>query len=91
MQSYLVSSGACNAAQGRVRISLVFNAVRHTPPGTRADVFWDCGPNQACFAVRDFGPGIARLISHRLPLDDIAGILSGGAPKGSLKVQFSAE
>ena len=38
-------------------------------------------------AIRLYGPGIERLVSHRLPLDAVADILSSKAPKGSLKVQ----
>ncbi len=39
--------------------NLVFNAVRHTPPGTRIAVSWEGGPDSACLTVQDFGPGIA--------------------------------
>ena len=39
--------------------NLVFNAVRHTPPGTRVEVCWDGGPDHASLTVRDFGEGIA--------------------------------
>lgn len=38
-------------------------------------------------AIRLYGPGIERLVSHRVPLDAVADILSSKAPKGSLKVQ----
>jgi two-component system phosphate regulon sensor histidine kinase PhoR len=54
-------------SEGELRVifsNLIFNAVRHTPPGTRIDVFWDLVQDQACLAVRDFGPGIAQ---HHLP------------------------
>ena len=39
--------------------NLIFNAVRHTPPGTRVEVTWEGGPDHASLTVRDFGPGIA--------------------------------
>lgn len=39
--------------------NLVFNAVRHTPPGTRIAVSWQGSSDHACLTVRDFGPGIA--------------------------------
>lgn len=39
--------------------NLVFNAVRHTPAGTRVEVSWEGGPDHASLTVRDFGPGIA--------------------------------
>ena len=39
--------------------NLVFNAVRHTPPGTRVEVRWEGGPDHASLTVRDFGDGIA--------------------------------
>ena len=44
--------------------NVVFNAVRHTPPGTRIAVSWEGSPDHACLTVRDFGPGIA---AHHLP------------------------
>ena len=44
--------------------NLVYNAVRHTPPGTRIAVSWEGSPDHACLTVRDFGPGIA---AHHLP------------------------
>ncbi len=39
--------------------NLVYNAVRHTPPGTRVEVIWEGGSDHASLAVRDFGQGIA--------------------------------
>ena len=39
--------------------NLVFNAVRHTPPGTRVEVSWDGGPDHASLTVRDYGQGIS--------------------------------
>jgi two-component system phosphate regulon sensor histidine kinase PhoR len=44
--------------------NLVFNAVRHTSPGTSITVTWEGSPDHACLTVRDFGPGIA---AHHLP------------------------
>ena len=44
--------------------NLIYNAVRHTPPGTRIDVTWAGGADGARFTVRDFGEGIAL---HHLP------------------------
>ena len=44
--------------------NLIFNAVRHTPPGTRVDVIWQRDGANASFAVRDKGPGIA---AYHLP------------------------
>lgn len=45
---------------------------------------------EALEAIRAFGPGVSRLVSHRVDLDGIAAILKGGAPAGSLKVQAAA-
>ncbi len=39
--------------------NLVFNAVRHTPPGTQITVDWQKNADGARFSVQDFGPGIA--------------------------------
>lgn len=36
--------------------------------------------------ITDYGPKIAELISHRLPLNDVAAILSSRPPAGSLKI-----
>ncbi len=44
--------------------NLIFNAVRHTPPGTRVDVCWAGDPNGAILTVRDHGEGLA---AHHLP------------------------
>ncbi|MDJ0951141.1 MAG: phosphate regulon sensor histidine kinase PhoR [Alphaproteobacteria bacterium] len=44
--------------------NLVFNAVKHTPPGTTIDVRWDAYADGAALAVRDTGHGIA---AHHLP------------------------
>lgn len=45
---------------------------------------------EALEVIRASGPDIGRLISHRLPLDETAKILSHGAPRGSLKIQAHA-
>lgn len=39
--------------------NLVFNAVRHTPPGSRVRVLWRDDGRGPVFAVQDNGPGIA--------------------------------
>ncbi len=44
--------------------NLIFNAVRHTPPGTRIEISWRGTEEGARFSVRDKGPGIA---AHHLP------------------------
>ncbi|HET7570952.1 MAG TPA: ATP-binding protein [Gammaproteobacteria bacterium] len=38
--------------------NLVFNAIQHTPPGTRVEVSWHRQDSQAVFEVRDNGQGI---------------------------------
>lgn len=42
---------------------------------------------RALQAIAAFGPRIADVVSHRLDLDRIAGIMVDGAPTGSLKIQ----
>jgi two-component system phosphate regulon sensor histidine kinase PhoR len=44
--------------------NLIFNAVRHTPPGTRVEIDWQGDDAGARFTVRDRGPGIA---AYHLP------------------------
>lgn len=39
--------------------NLIFNAVRHTPAGTRVEITWSGDAEGAHFTVRDQGPGIA--------------------------------
>jgi len=39
--------------------NLIFNAVRHTPAGTRIQIEWCNTANGAVFVVEDSGPGIA--------------------------------
>lgn len=45
---------------------------------------------EALQAIRDTGPGIARLVSHRLPLGEIAEALGGAKFGNSLKIQAVA-
>ena len=42
---------------------------------------------EALAALAARGPDVARLVSHRLPLEEVAAILRGAPPRGSLKVQ----
>jgi len=44
--------------------NLIFNAVRHTPPGTKIEVVWTGGSKGAELVVQDRGPGIA---AYHLP------------------------
>lgn len=44
--------------------NLIFNAVRHTPAGTRVEITWRADADGASFSVRDQGPGIA---AYHLP------------------------
>ncbi len=44
--------------------NLVFNAVRHTPPGTRIEIDWQGSTDGASLTVWDQGPGIA---AYHLP------------------------
>ncbi len=44
--------------------NLIFNAVRHTPAGTRVDIDWHGNVVGANLTVRDLGPGIA---AYHLP------------------------
>ncbi len=44
--------------------NLIFNAVRHTPAGTRIDIDWQGSAEGASFSVEDHGPGIA---AYHLP------------------------
>lgn len=45
----------------------------------------------ALATIRAIGPDIAQVVSHSLPLDEVAEILASGAPAGSLKIQAVAE
>ncbi len=44
---------------------------------------------QALEGLRAYGDDIARVVSHRMSIDEIAGVFGGKAPKGSLKIQFT--
>jgi threonine dehydrogenase-like Zn-dependent dehydrogenase len=46
---------------------------------------------EALAAIRACGPGIERLVSHRLSLPEIAAAMRDGAPRGSLKIQAVME
>ena len=40
--------------------------------------------------LRASGETMSRVVSHRVPLSDVAACLSGGVPAGAMKVQFAA-
>ena len=42
----------------------------------------------AMAALRGFGSDVAQVVSHKLPLEDVAQVFAEGAPAGSLKIQF---
>ena len=44
---------------------------------------------QALDGLRAYGDDIARVVSHRMSLDEIADVFGGKAQKGSLKIQFT--
>ncbi|MES9851313.1 MAG: phosphate regulon sensor histidine kinase PhoR [Candidatus Thiodiazotropha sp. L084R] len=46
--------------------NLVFNAIVHTPPGTKIDISWKRDGKRARFAVADSGPGIEQRDIPRL-------------------------
>ena len=67
--------------------NLVFNAVKHTPPGTRIEIFWGEDAQGPCFSVRDNGPGIAaehlpRLSERFYRIDKARSRASGGTGLG---------
>ncbi|WP_449043287.1 zinc-dependent alcohol dehydrogenase family protein [Paracoccus versutus] len=41
---------------------------------------------EALEVIQACGPGLGRLITHRLPLPEIAGVFRAGTPKGAMKV-----
>ena len=43
---------------------------------------------EALAVIEAIGPAIARLLTHRLPLEAVADIMEGSKPSGSLKIQF---
>ncbi len=67
--------------------NLVFNAVRHTAPGTAVDVSWQSGEDGPCVTVRDHGAGIAaqhlpRLTERFYRIDSGRSRESGGTGLG---------
>jgi D-altritol 5-dehydrogenase len=44
---------------------------------------------EAIDVINAYGPDIARLVTHRMSLEDVAGVLIHKAPAGSLKIQSS--
>ena len=44
---------------------------------------------QSLDGLRAYGDDIARIVSHRMPLSEIADVFGGNGPKGSLKIQFA--
>ena len=77
-----------NEEQLRSAISnLVYNAVNHTPEGTRIDVCWLHNKQGALFAVKDNGPGIAvehlpRLTERFYRVDKARSRATGGSGLG---------
>lgn len=77
-----------NDEQLRSAISnLVYNAVNHTPPGTRLDISWTKTPQGAVFKVKDNGPGIAaehipRLTERFYRVDKARSRQTGGSGLG---------
>lgn len=76
--------------------NLVFNAIRHTPPGTRITVTWSRHSDGARFAVSDTGPGIearylARLTERFYRVDDGRSRESGGTGLGLAIVKHTLE
>lgn len=77
-----------NDEQLRSAISnLVYNAVNHTPDGTRIDVSWLRSPQGAQFKVKDNGPGIApahlpRLTERFYRVDKARSRQTGGSGLG---------
>lgn len=77
-----------NDEQLRSAISnLVYNAVNHTPDGTRIDISWLRSPQGAQFKVKDNGPGIApehlpRLTERFYRVDKARSRQTGGSGLG---------
>ncbi|MGM3175017.1 phosphate regulon sensor histidine kinase PhoR [Dickeya lacustris] len=77
-----------NEEQLRSAVSnLVYNAVNHTPPGTRIEVCWQQTPQGAEFQVSDNGPGIApehipRLTERFYRVDKARSRQTGGSGLG---------
>ncbi|MFD2110501.1 phosphate regulon sensor histidine kinase PhoR [Thiorhodococcus fuscus] len=67
--------------------NLIFNAIKHTPAGTRIRVRWDSDEDGPIFAVEDDGPGIApehlpRLTERFYRVDRARSRESGGTGLG---------
>jgi len=65
----------------------VYNAVNHTPDGTRIDISWLRSPQGAQFKVKDNGPGIApehlpRLTERFYRVDKARSRQTGGSGLG---------
>lgn len=77
-----------NDEQLRSAISnLVYNAINHTPAGTRIEISWLKTPQGALFRVRDNGPGIAaehipRLTERFYRVDKARSRQTGGSGLG---------
>lgn len=77
-----------NEEQPRSAVSnLMFNAVIHTPPGTRIEVSWQRSADGATFQVSDNGPGIApehlsRLTERFYRVDKARSRQTGGSGLG---------
>ena len=77
-----------NEDQLRSAVSnLVYNAVNHTPPGTRIEVSWQQTPQGAQFQISDNGPGIApqhlpRLTERFYRVDKARSRQTGGSGLG---------
>jgi len=77
-----------NEAELRSAMSnLIFNAIKHTPPGSHVDIVWDEDENGPFFSVRDDGPGIApehipRLTERFYRVDKARSRASGGTGLG---------
>jgi len=77
-----------NEAEVRSALSnLVFNAVKHTPPGSHVHVYWGEDENGPVFSVQDDGPGIApehipRLTERFYRVDKARSRASGGTGLG---------
>jgi two-component system, OmpR family, phosphate regulon sensor histidine kinase PhoR len=67
--------------------NLVYNAVNHTPAGTRIEVSWQQTPHGAQFQISDNGPGIApqhlpRLTERFYRVDKARSRQTGGSGLG---------
>jgi two-component system phosphate regulon sensor histidine kinase PhoR len=72
--------------------NLVFNAVKHTPPGTRIEIIWELEGRYPVFSVTDNGQGIApehlpRLTERFYRIDKGRSRASGGTGLGLAIVQ----